>query len=193
VADNLLRATLIGPDGALTEWPAARFAYGYRNSALKRMIHSGQSQPVVLSAAFQLQEADPTEMEARAASFLSHRRATQPVEPSAGSIFQNPPGDYAGRIIESLGLKGASQGGAAFSTVHANFIVNRGGATAVDVLTLIKRARLAAWQALGVALTPEILFVGEWPEQPVTELARSVPTGGSAQTGQSKGAAEVAE
>jgi UDP-N-acetylmuramate dehydrogenase len=193
VADNLLRATLIGPDGALTEWPAARFAYGYRNSALKRMIHSGQSQPVVLSAAFQLQEADPTEMEARAAGFLSHRRATQPVEPSAGSIFQNPPGDYAGRIIESLGLKGASQGGAAFSTVHANFIVNRGGATAVDVLTLIKRARLAAWQALGVALTPEILFVGEWPEQPVTELARSVPTGGSAQTGQSKGAAEVAE
>jgi UDP-N-acetylmuramate dehydrogenase len=205
VADNLLRATLLGPDGALTEWPAARFAFSYRDSTLKRIIRSALPQPVVLSAAFQLQEADPTEMEARAAGFLSHRRQTQPVEPSAGSIFQNPPGDYAGRIIESLGLKGASQGGAAFSTVHANFIVNRGGATAADVVTLINRARLAAWQALGVALAPEILFAGEWPEQPVAklarsetgqskvELARSVPAGGSAQTGQSKGAAEVAE
>jgi UDP-N-acetylmuramate dehydrogenase len=205
VADNLLRATLLGPDGALTEWPAARFAYGYRSSALKRIIRSGLRQPVVLAAAFQLQEADPTEMETRAAGFLSHRRATQPVEPSAGSIFQNPPGDYAGRIIESLGLKGASQGGAAFSTVHANFVVNRGGATAVDVVTLINRARLAAWQALGLSLTPEILFVGDWLEQPVTELARSetgqsnvelarsVTARGSAQTGQSKGAAEVTE
>jgi UDP-N-acetylmuramate--L-alanine ligase/UDP-N-acetylenolpyruvoylglucosamine reductase len=186
VADNLLRATLLGPDGALTEWPAARFAYDYRSSALKRIIRSGLRQPVVLAAAFQLQEADPIEMEARAAGFLSHRRATQPVEPSAGSIFQNPPGDYAGRIIESLGLKGASQGGAAFSTVHANFIVNRGGATAADVVILVNQARLAAWQAMGVALTPEILFVGDWTEEPLAELARS-------ETGQSKGAAKVAE
>jgi UDP-N-acetylenolpyruvoylglucosamine reductase len=205
VADNLLRATLLGSDGALTEWPAARFAYDYRSSALKHSIRSGLRHPVVLAAAFQLQEADPAEMEARAASFLSHRRATQPVEPSAGSIFQNPPGDYAGRIVESLGLKGASQGGAAFSTVHANFIVNRGGATAADVVMLVNRARLAAWQAMGVALTPEILFAGDWTEQPVAELARSetgqsedivaqsVPAGGSAQTGQSRNAAEVAE
>jgi len=186
VADNLLRATLLNPDGALTEWPAARFAYGYRSSALKSAIRSGQPQPVVLAAAFQLQEADPAEMEARAAGFLAHRRKTQPVEPSAGSIFQNPPGDYAGRIIEALGLKGYGQGGAAFSTVHANFIVNRGAANAADVAALINRARQAAWQALGVALTPEILFVGEWPEPPLTKLARS-------ETGQSAGKAEVAE
>jgi UDP-N-acetylmuramate dehydrogenase len=204
VADNLLRTTLLGPDGVLMEWPAARFAYGYRSSALKSMIRSGQSQPVVLSAAFQLQEADPAEMEARAAGFLSHRRSTQPVEPSAGSIFQNPPGDYAGRIIEALGLKGASQGGAAFSTVHANFIVNRGGATAADVVVLINRARQVAWQALGLALTPEILFVGDWVEAPLAELARSetgqsasgsarsVPVGGSAQAGQSASTTEVA-
>ena len=170
VADNLLRATLLGSDGALVEWPAARFAFGYRVSVLKGAIRAGQVQPVVLAAAFQLQEADPIEMEARAASFLAHRRKTQPVEPSAGSIFQNPPGDYAGRIIEALGLKGGEQGGAAFSTVHANFIVNRGGATAADVTALINRARQAAWQALGVALTPEILFVGEWPEQPLAEI-----------------------
>ena len=79
-------------------------------------------------------------MEARAAGFLAHRRATQPVEPSAGSMFQNPPGDYAGRILESLGFKGHSRGGAAFSTVHSNFIVNHGGAMAADVLALIDDA-----------------------------------------------------
>ncbi len=186
VADNLLRATLLGPDGALVEWPVARFGYGYRASALKSAIRSGQAGPVVLAAAFQLHEADPAEMEARAAGFLAHRRSTQPVEPSAGSIFQNPPGDYAGRIIEALGLKGTGEGGAAFSTVHANFIVNQGGARAADVVTLINRARQEAWQALGVELTPEILFVGEWTEPPLTKLARS-------ETGQRAGKAEVAE
>jgi UDP-N-acetylmuramate dehydrogenase len=192
VADNLLRATLLNPDGSLSEWPAARFAYAYRSSALKSLLRSsaGQRQPVVLAAAFQLQEADPEQMEARAAGFLAHRRATQPVEPSAGSIFQNPPGDYAGRIIEALGLKGQGQGGAAFSAVHANFIVNTGGASAADVTALINRARLAAWQTLGVELTPEILFVGDWTEAPLTDLARS-ETGQSnanrSETGQSNG------
>jgi UDP-N-acetylmuramate--L-alanine ligase/UDP-N-acetylenolpyruvoylglucosamine reductase len=175
VADNLLRATLLNGDGALVEWPAARFAYGYRSSALKELIrtNSGQPQPMVLAAAFQLQEADAEQMEAQAAGFLAHRRATQPVEPSAGSVFQNPPGDYAGRMVEALGLKGHSHGGAAFSTVHANFIVNRGGASAADVAVLINQARQAAWQVLGVQLTPEILFVGDWAEPPLAELARS--------------------
>jgi UDP-N-acetylmuramate--alanine ligase len=177
VADNLLRATLLDSDGALTEWPAARFAYGYRSSTLKSLLREDQTErawpPVVLSAAFQLHEADPAQLEARAASFLAHRRNTQPVEPSAGSIFQNPPGDYAGRIIEALGLKGHSQGGAAFSTVHANFIVARGGASAADVAALINLARRTAWQTLGVTLTPEILFVGDWAEPPLAGLARS--------------------
>ncbi|MEI2688472.1 MAG: hypothetical protein V9H69_01670 [Anaerolineae bacterium] len=128
---------------------------------------------MVLSAAFQLRQADAKQLEAAAAGFLAHRRSTQPVEPSAGSIFQNPPGDYAGRIIEALGLKGHSQGGAAFSTVHANFIVVRGGARVADVAALINLARRAAWQTLGVTLTPEILFVGDWAEPPLAELAGS--------------------
>lgn len=172
VADNLLRATLLDPKGALAEWPAARFHYSYRNSALKSTIRASGPHPVVLSAAFQLNEADPGEMEARAAGFLAHRRATQPVEPSAGSMFQNPPGDYAGRILESLGFKGRSLGNAAFSTLHSNFIVNHGGATAADVLALIDDARQTAWQSLGIELTPEILFVGDWlqtpPYRPIT-------------------------
>jgi hypothetical protein len=112
------------------------------------------------------------------------------VEPSAGSIFQNPPGDFAGRIIEALGLKGQGQGGAAFSVVHANFIVNTGGASAADVTALINRARLAAWQTLGVELTPEILFVGDWADSPLTDLARSETgqsNGDRSETGQSSG------
>ena len=166
VADNLLRATLLNPEGALVEWPVGRFHYGYRSSSLKSMIRTGGLHPLVLSAVFQLTEADPGEMEARAAGFLAHRRATQPVEPSAGSMFQNPPGDYAGRILESLGFKGRSRGGAAFSTVHSNFIVNHGGATAADVLALIDDARQAAWLSSGIELTPEILFVGDWLQAP---------------------------
>ena len=173
IAGSLLRATVLNPDGSLTEWPMARFRYGYRSSALKTLLHSGQPAPIVLSAAFQLRAGDTAEMEGWAAGFLAHRRATQPTEPSAGSIFQNPPGDYAGRIIDSLGLKGHTIGNAQFSTVHANFIVNLGGATAADVLALIDLARRGAWDVLGVELTPEILFLGDWlaepPFQPLTE------------------------
>lgn len=166
VADNLLRITLLMPDGALTEWPAARLQFGYRSSALKEMVRRGQPAPLVLSAAFQLAPGDTAEMEVRAASFLAHRRATQPVEPSAGSTFQNPPGDYAGRILDTLGFKGRRRGDAAFSTVHANFIVNLGHATAADVVGLIDEARQAVWQAMGIELMPEILFAGDWPEPP---------------------------
>ncbi|MFN2165983.1 MAG: hypothetical protein ACK2U9_06950, partial [Anaerolineae bacterium] len=89
-----------------------------------------------------------------------------PVEPSAGSIFRNPPGDYAGRILDSLGFKGRRHGGAAFSTEHANFIVNHGGATAADVISLIDEARQTAWSQMAIVLIPEILFVGEWPRLP---------------------------
>lgn len=133
---------------------------------MKVLLRAGQPAPVVLSAAFQLQAGDTAEMEGWAAGFLAHRRATQPTEPSVGSIFQNPPGDYAGRIIDSLGLKGHSIGGAQFSAVHANFIVNLGGATAADVLALIDLARRSAWDVLGVELMPEILFLGDWASQP---------------------------
>jgi UDP-N-acetylenolpyruvoylglucosamine reductase len=164
VADNLVRATLLQPDGSLAEWQAACFRYGYRTSALKTSLRMGEPAPIVVAAAFQLEPADPLVAEERAAGFLAHRRSTQPVEPSAGSIFQNPPGDFAGRILDSLGFKGRGRGGAAFSTVHANFIVNQGGATAEDIVGLINEAREAVWQTMGVALEPEILFVGDWTQ-----------------------------
>ena len=79
-----------------------------------------------------------------------------------GSIFKNPPGDFAGRLIEQAGLKGRRVGGAEISPVHANFIVNRGGARAVDVLALIELARQTVRERFGVELELEIELVGEW-------------------------------
>jgi UDP-N-acetylmuramate dehydrogenase len=166
IADCLVRATLLTPDGSLAEWPARRFRFDYRSSTLKSALRRGLTAPIVLAATFQLQPGDSVQMEAKAAGFLAHRRATQPTEPSIGSIFKNPPGDYAGRIVDSLGLKGLRIGNAVISPQHANFIVNQGGATAADVLELIDLARRNAWDALGVELTPEIVFLGDWPAQP---------------------------
>ena len=82
-------------------------------------------------------------------------------KPSAGSTFRNPPGDYAARLIEAAGLKGARIGGAQVSEVHANFIVNRGGATAADVLALVERIRARAKESEGIELELEILVMGE--------------------------------
>jgi len=139
--------------------------FAYRNSLLKRQLASGE-RPVVLAAGFRLTPGDPTMLAARAEGFLARRRASQPTEPSAGSIFRNPAGDYAGRLIEAVGLKGQRVGGAQISPRHANFIVNVAQATAGDVLALIDLARGRVYEQFGIELVPEILFVGEWPTQP---------------------------
>ena len=95
---------------------------------------------------------------------LSHRQATQPTDiPSCGSVFRNPRGDFAGRLIEAAGLKGTREGGAEISTLHANFIVNHGGATAADVLRLIERAREAVAHGSGIQLDTEVQLLGEQP------------------------------
>lgn len=92
---------------------------------------------------------------------ISGRLRKQPLErPNAGSIFKNPPGDYAGRLIEAAGCKGWSVGGAQVSEKHANFIINTGGATAKDVLELMKRVYRAVWEGFGIALEPEIRLFG---------------------------------
>lgn len=89
------------------------------------------------------------------------RHTTQPREPSAGSVFKNPPGESAGRLIDGLGLKGLRIGGAAVSEVHANFIVNRGGATAADIIALVHHVHNAVHAAHGIRLEPEIILAGD--------------------------------
>jgi UDP-N-acetylmuramate dehydrogenase len=92
---------------------------------------------------------------------LAHRLATQPIElPNCGSVFKNPPGDFAARLIEKAGLKGLREGGAAVSYKHANFIVNEGGASARDIENLIQKVKEAVFAQHGIQLTPEVRIMG---------------------------------
>ena len=116
---------------------------------------------VVVAAAFRVRDSSPAEVQKEVDRHLEKRSRTQPLDvPSCGSVFKNPPGDFAGRLIEAAGLKGARMGGAEISSVHANFIVNRGGATASDVLALIDRARRTVRDGSGIELEPEVRIVG---------------------------------
>lgn len=122
---------------------------------------------VVLAARFALRAADPAAVRAEIERHLAHRRATQPIDqPSFGSVFENPPGERAGRLIELAGLKGLRVGGAQISSVHANFIVNLGGARAADVLALMARAQAAVRERTGIALVPEVRIVGRHAAEP---------------------------
>lgn len=167
VKDSLEYALLIDSSGDVVEYQQKDFGYAYRVSQLKQHValRAGFN-AVVLSANFRLSPGDESEIRARAEQFLQHRRRTQPVEPSLGSTFVNPPGDHAGRLIEQAGLKGHRIGGVEVSTLHANFIVNRGGvssgATAQDVVRLIEHIQATVAQRFGVALSPEVQFAGEW-------------------------------
>ncbi len=96
---------------------------------------------------------------------LEYRKGSQPLDqPSCGSTFKNPPGDAAGRLIDAAGLKGAIEGGAKISEKHANFFVNTGNATAMDLYRLIKRAQDTVAEQFGIKLEPEVHVVGDWPE-----------------------------
>jgi UDP-N-acetylmuramate dehydrogenase len=118
---------------------------------------------IVTALELRLARGEPREIEARTASARSRRDRRQPLGlPNAGSIFKNPPGDFAGRLIERVGLKGHAVGGARISPQHANFIVNTGGARAAEVRQLLELARDRVWQERGVWLEPEVKLVGEW-------------------------------
>jgi UDP-N-acetylmuramate dehydrogenase len=118
---------------------------------------------VITRVDFELRHGDRDELRGRVADLRSKRAARQPRGlPNAGSVFKNPPGNFAGRLLESAGLKGTRMGGAAFSGQHANFIVNLGGARADEVRALIELARSRVMQSTGVTLEPEVRMIGEW-------------------------------
>ncbi len=159
IAGCLLLAEILHPARGRLTLQAADLGYGYRSSALKR----GELPGIVLSASLQLHPSPPEDIRARMEAGLEHRRRTQPPGASLGSIFKNPPGEYAGRLIEAAGLKGARIGGAEISPVHANFFINRGGATASDLYQLIQLARESVQRKFGITLELEIELLGEWP------------------------------
>ncbi len=116
---------------------------------------------VVLAAHFQLEAGDRERIRIEIDRHLAHRRKTQPIDQqSCGSVFKNPPGEHAGQLIEAAGMKGVREGGAQISTLHANFIVNTGTATAADVIALIERAKDAVREERGIELVPEVRIVG---------------------------------
>lgn len=156
---------------------AAELGLQYRQSRFRRDRHvtfgpDGRPQPVaraavdpvevITGATLLLRRDAPDAIKARVAHFKQHRKDTQPPQPSAGSVFKNPPGDHAGRLVEAVGLKGHQIGNAAISAKHANFIVNLGKATARDIIDLIALAHSRVLAQFGVDLELEVEPRGDW-------------------------------
>jgi UDP-N-acetylmuramate dehydrogenase len=153
--DLVLRVEVATAAGA--GWVAAReLGFAYRTSQLP-------AGGVVTRLEVALAEGDVAAAAAAMRADVERRRATQPLDrPTFGSTFRNPPGAFAGKLIEEVGLKGHREGHALWSTVHANFIVNLGGATARDVLALVNLARARVKDAFGILLEPEVRLAGEF-------------------------------
>jgi UDP-N-acetylmuramate dehydrogenase len=139
-------------------WPVKYLEYKYRDSKLKHM--SGKA--IVLSGEFQLLQGKPELINEVMERYLAHRRRTQPPGASIGSMFKNPLGDYAGRLIDAAGLKGTRVGDVEISPLHANFFINHGKATAKDVYQLTQMAHARVFEQFCVDLELEIELVGEW-------------------------------
>ncbi len=146
---------LVNRQGELTSRNRSDLTFSYRKSSIQEGI-------VLVRASLQCARETPEIVSQRVAEYLKRRKATQPLAyPSAGSVFRNPPNDYAGRLIEEAGLKGKKIGGAMISHQHANFIVNTGGARAEDVLALMEMAKEKVRAETGIELEPEIRVVGD--------------------------------
>ena len=160
-----LREVLVEAEGyvpgkGVQTWTPPRLALGYRTSALRDGDLKGA---LVVSATVQLQRGDGEEAKQLMAKLTRERNETQPIKTkNCGSVFKNPPGDSAGRLVQAGGLKGAREGAAVVSALHGNFIVNEGGAKADDVRRLIERVMAEVKRRFGVQLEPEVEMVGRW-------------------------------
>ncbi len=154
---HVVTVETVDRSGALHRRTPADYEVGYRHVRLR----SGAEEWFV-AGRFGFGAGDEKAAMARMRELLARRVATQPLdEPNAGSVFRNPPGDHAARLIEACGLKGFAIGGAQVSRKHANFIVNTGGASAADIESLIDHVRATVAQRTGVALVPEVRIVGK--------------------------------
>ncbi|HVN14383.1 MAG TPA: UDP-N-acetylmuramate dehydrogenase [Anaerolineales bacterium] len=157
MAGNLIWAEILTEAGR-ERWPVEKMEYDYRTSVLKRQ----GSRALVLSAELSLKNATKEEVSVKIGQFSERRKSTQPPGASMGSMFKNPPGDFAGRLIEAAGLKGTRIGNAEISLVHGNFFVNHGRAKAGDIRALIELAQRTVQGKFGITLELEIELVGEW-------------------------------
>ncbi|MEA3291655.1 MAG: UDP-N-acetylmuramate dehydrogenase [Pseudomonadota bacterium] len=153
--DLVRRAECVTRTGELVWFDADAIETGYRTVRLP-------PDHWFVAAELELEKAQESGGRARIRSLLERRGASQPVQSAnAGSVFRNPPGDHAARLLEAVGMKGAVIGDAEVSTLHANFIINRGAATAADIEALIEEGRAVVADRFGVMLEPEVRIVGE--------------------------------
>jgi len=143
------------------EWSVERFEYAYRSSIIKRQ----PGQVVVLSAQLKLNQSTSDAVQAKMDEYQAMRRDSQPSGASLGSIFKNPPGDYAGRLIEAAGLKCKKLGNVEISQKHANFFINQDNATASDYAALIRLVQEKVLEKFGVSLELEIELLGDWMDR----------------------------
>lgn len=158
MAASVADVVVLEPNGPQL-YTCADLAYEYRGSMLKQRV---DKRFLVLLATFILPHDTPEAIRTRMAANTAYRKRTQPPGASLGSIFKNPPGDYAGRLIEAAGLKGARIGNAVVSPLHANFFINEGWATAADYYALLRHVQRTVAEKSGVLLETEIELVGEW-------------------------------
>lgn len=161
LAQVLQRVEVLYPNGDTAWIPAHRLGLGYRESLFSRQ-KEGESSPAILTVELALVAGDSEEIRHRWQLLAQERRRTQPRGRSAGSVFKNPKEHPAGWLIEQAGLKGRRQGGAQIAEKHANFIINRGGARAADVLALVELAQEEVQRRFGITLEREIQLVGEF-------------------------------
>ncbi len=159
-SQNLVMAEILHREKGRLSLNAEEMQYAYRSSILKRNPGSA----VILAAKFALHPADPQVVKAAMAANAEKRRLSQPTGSCMGSMFKNPEGDKAGRLIEAAGLKGMKVGGVEISPKHANFMINDGTGTAQDYRRLIELTQNAVFEKFGVKLSLEIEIIGEWQE-----------------------------
>jgi UDP-N-acetylmuramate dehydrogenase len=159
LADVIRGARLADNKGAITELTAAELDFSYRNSAFTR---GRMADTIVLSVDLRLQAGDPRELKAKVKELDGQRKAAQPPGRNCGSVFKNPPDHPSWWYVDQAGLRGHRIGNAQFSEQHANFILNLGGATASDIVSLIRLAQERTREQFAVELETEVVMVGEF-------------------------------
>ena len=156
----LILAEILHPVKGKLSWDCDQMMFSYRSSRLKQ----SDTGAVILAAQFKLEKSTTEEVYAKMKELTDRRRDHQPTGFSIGSVFRNPPGDKAGRLIEAAGLKGKRFGGAIISQVHTNFIINDQNACAGDYFELIRLAQAEVRNKFNVTLQPEFELIGEWDQ-----------------------------
>ncbi len=157
IGPTIEELTVVTPSGEVKRLRKSDYQYGYRHSSLK------MSGNVLVEVVLKLKKEPKAEIERKVKEYFKVRRGKQPkTEKNAGSVFKNPEGNFAGRLTESVGLKGRKAGGARVSEIHANFIINEGGASAHDVVGLMREIQKKVFAEYQIRLEPEILPMGDW-------------------------------